>query len=387
MRKPAVIVGVKHWSFGFPYVIASDFLTGFRARGIAAFHAPIAGRGTFYEDLSQSHRVLFTVLMNFTHESARLTWQGKVLTWQQDNPYVMMDRVRSAYPDQHWLCADRDGVENAAFYFGARHPAMHLPHWATRFDGDAGPMPDSRRDWERQRPFDLLFVGSIREQEIDETRRRIDAAPPPVRVFARRLLERIHSHPRDTVTQSAFALEAELGLDLSRSNFTAFRQILGQVDFLVRAINRVELFKRLKGLRITVVSNDVSTIERYAGPVQTISPSDFVTGLVAMKQAKLMINNLPIYRYGATERLFNAQYRGAAVLSERNAYLEETFGDGAGIFLYDPERPDGIGDRIAAILADRDTLFAVAREGHRRTHAHHTIDNRVDAILQAHGTE
>ncbi|HYH23025.1 MAG TPA: glycosyltransferase [Azospirillum sp.] len=386
-KKTAVIVAIKNWSFGFPHIIASDFLSGFRAAGISAFYAPLAKVPGFYKDIEEDHHIAFTLLMNFTHESAKLPWGGKVLTWQQDNPYVMLDRVYSRYPDQHWLCADRDGVENAAFYFGAQHPAMHLPHWATRFDADVGAQTESRSRWEEHRPLDFVFIGSIREEEVEKTRRSIDGLSEPLRTFSHRLLEGIYSRPRDTVSTIAFDLEREMGIELSKRRFDVFRRILLQVDFLVRALNRLELFKRLRGLRIAVVSNDTATVEKYVGPVTKLSPSDFLTGLVAMKQAKLILNNLPIYRYGATERLFNAQYRGAAVLSERNAFLEERFGEGQGIFLYDPENLDGIKDRIAAILADRQALFEVAREGHRRTCAEHTIDNRVQSILRAHAAE
>jgi len=231
--------------------------------------------------------------------------KGKTLSWQADNPYVTANRISGGDDNQHWLCADAHAIDHAPYYYGDCASVRHLPHWATDFGLSAeeeDPMPFE------ERPFDILFIGSIDAAATEDCEKRIEEAPEKVRAFATSLLERMRSKPCNSLTHEALSNEDGFGLEFARHARENFCKVLMCVDLIIRSQRRMDLLRALRGLRIAVVSNDYGTFEQYLGDgLIKVGPGDFLTGLQAMRDAKIVSNNLPLYRQGATERAFNAQ--------------------------------------------------------------------------------
>ena len=122
---------------------------------------------------------------------------------------------------------------------------------------------------------------------------------------------------------------------------------------MIRMNTRIKIFEALRGVKLTIVANDFSVIEKFDEKnFSFVQKSDFVTGLSAMCQSRLILNNLPNYRDGVTERLFNAQYRGCAVLTESNRFIRNNFDDGDELFSFGPNSLTDLKDIIEAIQTD-----------------------------------
>ncbi|MBT5264331.1 MAG: glycosyltransferase family 1 protein [Rhodospirillaceae bacterium] len=387
MKKNAIIIGIKNWDFGFPYSVSFDFRNEFRAKGIEVLEPGQYVNRDFYETVSENYNILFTLTMNQTFESSNYPWRGKFITWQQDNAFRTTGRFVSNYSDQHWLCADGDGVAHAKLWLNASNPTYHLPHWATKLDGEVRGPNDHGRSFDL-RPHDILFVGNVNEDEHRRLSNALNSLKEPYRTFANKVAQRLRDDNTVSLTRIALETEVEMGNEFSETSFGEFQQILSLLDAQFRIEKRIQCFDALRDIPITVVSNDLKTIENHSSEkITSFSNNDFATGLYMMRNAKLLINHLPNYQAGATERLFNAQFRGAAVLSEQNEFLNNQFIDREDIFLFNSNDPVNLRDCVLEIKDSPATLRRVAAAGQAKTTALHTASQRVAKIVELHAPE
>lgn len=373
---------------GFPFIVSHDFRTGLERVGISVLGPTIP---EYERSIEAQDSVRFRLLMNKTVGSVEHLQRVRTLSWMQDNPFQIGSRGECNDPDQYFLFADADHISEAEYWFDAVNPGIHVPHWATTIT----PTVTDREFIEKtfpDRPIELLFVGSVNLEQLQEHLMKLNALPSHLLDLAKGTLDLIRSGDTRSVTGIGMAVDDSLSLGIHASDRKVFREILRLVDTFVRMENRVNLFRALNGMDITVVSSQFGAVSSLVGPKakQMVAhgasrQSDpFFLGLYAMCHAKLTINNLPNYRNGVTERFFNAQIRGSAVLSEKNSYLENNFTDDKDVFLYDPYNLTDIKERVRHILNDRDKLKEVALNGFDKTYSQHLIDNRLDLILSPH---
>ncbi|WP_323798114.1 glycosyltransferase [Nisaea sp.] len=376
-----------HALSGFPSVVAQDFWSGLERAGINVIGKTLP---EYERNIGFKEMIRFRLLMNMTMDTLKHFQRVKTLSWMQDNPFMVGDRGVCSDPDQYFLCADADHISEVNYWFDAVNPAIHVPHWATMMT----PAIMDREFIEKtfsDRPIELLFVGSVDLEELKKDLKKLNALPSHLLDLATGTLDLMRSGDTRSVTRIGMAVDDSLGIGLYSDDRKIFREIMTRVDAFVRGENRVNLFRALNGIDIKVVSPHREAISSLAGRgVKQLKDSNFrgsdpfILGLYAMCHAKLMINNLPNYRNGVTERFFNAQARGAAVLSEKNSYLENNFTDNEDVFLYDPYNLSDIKERVRYILSDQEKLKEVALSGFDKTHSQHLIGNRLDLILSKH---
>lgn len=382
-----ILVDVRNINFGFPYLINSDFKTGFGQAGYETYNN-LSESDEQALQIDRADGVRFRICMNNSLDSIGKTARLKTVSWLQDNHFQVAHRVECEDPRQFFLCADRDQVDEVPYYLGAVNEAAHLPHWATEF----GPLPHNREFIEStfdDRGCDLVFVGSCDGALWNKAINDLNRLKPEYQALAKGVIDTVRSGDARSIGKIADSVDESLGLSLKQEDKRAFCSILTLADDFIRLDNRVRLFKALSGIRIMVVSPHAQEIAKIAGDgIHPFGPDqgsdDIVSGLFAMCQSKLMINNLPNYRGGVTERFFNAQLRGCAVFSERNAFLEEEFEEEREVFLYDPYDLTDVKDRVLEILKNREKLKEVALAGYDKTRANHLVANRVKRILELH---
>jgi len=342
-------------------------------------------------DIFKDNDVIFTILMNYSRDglckyNPHVELPGKVVSWQQDNPYVVSDRVAGNYSSQHWLCADAAVIPHAKLYYGDFASIDHLPHWATDFGvstTERDVVPHSKR------PIDLLFVGSIDEDSLAQAKAALVNNPEPFRRFTQNLLQRIWENPEVSIVDEALHVQSDIGEDLLARDKEAVFKCFHIVDTIVRQERRVNLLKALKharNLRIVVVSNAPGPFKRYLADNHTfLGGGDCLTGIKAMEASKIVLNDVPLYTKGVTERLFNAQLRGAAVLSQTNVFLRTEFQDNESILLYRPQDDlSYLPEKLQDLVSDPQ-LEGVADAGTEITKTKHMARNRVDSLLALHG--
>jgi hypothetical protein len=215
--------------------------------------------------------------------------------------------------------------------------------------------------------------------------RFIEDTNEATRKFAFNLLDMAMRQPVGPLTKHALEIAGGVGRDLAASDPVAFCRVQAAVDIIIRARRRTELLVALRGLRVAVVSRSFSAFEDILGEnLIKIGPGDFAMGLRAMENAKVVLNTLPNYGGGVTERFFNAQLRGAAVLSESNRFLRRAFRENEEVLLYDPrtDLPD-LADRLHAVLSGP-AIEELAMAGRNVTRANHLAIHRVEKLLELH---
>ena len=390
MRKN-VLFGWSNPRFGFPYIFYQDLSQAFSEFGIGTSQFPVARTDDLLDELKRRHGIFCTFLINFSAAKHAEFASGhgifeRNLCWQQDNPYIMPQRVYSNVKNQQWLCADSGVLPHSELFYGKGQKAVHFPHWATYFSLDRYSVEEVAFE---SRPFDVLFVGSINEALMVKAYDSIKDLPAPWADFTTALLGRVLENSTLSIYDHALQVQAEFSLELDRVN--RFREFINWciglqiVDSIVRQKRRIEFFEKLElseKIRLAVASSSIDVIKKYYGGKFTSIPNpDVVTGLRMMENSRIVINNLPMYTGGATERLFNAQLRGAAVLSESNDFLKREFDDDRSIFLYLPESDlDQLSSRIEDVLASAE-LKQVAERGRLHTENNHTARNRVQFLV------
>lgn len=387
MNDKAVLMGHRAIKPRFPWVIHDDLKRALIERGVRVVDFPSDRDPRAVAEIYRAQDIAFTFLMNYSaagacEEHPYPPVVGKVVSWQQDNPFHVANRIGKAHADQHWLCADEEGLVYANAYYGNPASVAHFPHWATDLELDPRAVEEKRF---KDRSYDILFVGSVDLKQITMAERFIEDAPNQTRLFATALMEVALAKPVGPLTKHALKIRDGVGGEMAVNDPVNFCRVQAAVDIIIRARRRIELLRALRGLRVTVISRSFRAFEEVLGDdLVKIGPGDFETGLRAMENAKVVLNTLPNYGGGVTERFFNAQLRGAAVMSEANGYLRRAFRENENVLLYDPrtDLPD-LAERLRAVLADQSTED-LASAGRQETRTNHLARHRVDKLLELH---
>lgn len=387
MEEKAVLMGHRASKSGFPWVVHGDIKRALLQRDVRVVDFPSDLDPSAVAEIYRTENIAFTFLMNYSaagarHELPHPPIAGKVVSWQQDNPFHVANRVGQAHAEQHWLCADEEAITFGNAYYGNPSSMAHFPHWAT--DLEISPRQIIEKPFE-DRPHDILFVGYIDLGQKTMAERFIEESPETIRRYAKNLLDVVMEAPAGPLTKHALEIQGGVGREFAVSDPVAFCRVQAAADIIIRARRRTDLLRALHGLRVAVVSRSFSAFEEILGDkLIKIEPGDFATGLRAMENAKVVLNTLPNYGGGVTERFFNAQLRGAAVLSESNGFLRRAFRENENVFLYDPrtDLPD-LADRLRAILSDPYTE-ELAMAGCQVTRHNHLARHRVEKLLELH---
>jgi hypothetical protein len=95
--------------------------------------------------------------------------------------------------------------------------------------------------------------------------------------------------------------------------------------------------------------------------------------------AKFAINVTPTYTTCVTERVSNAMLLGACVISDKNSYLAERFGEGREILFMDDCDPTGLAPYFRERL---DEAQAIADAGRRKALTEFATGNLADDLLE-----
>jgi hypothetical protein len=387
MTEQAVLIGHRASEPGFPWVVHGDIKKALLQRGVRVVDFPSDRDPRAVTEIYRTEKIAFTFLMNFSAAGARGEHPhppiaGKVVSWQQDNPFHVANRIGQAHAEQHWLCADEGALAYAHAYYGNPSSVAHFPHWATDIEMSARDVIEKPF---KDRLHDILFVGSIDLNQKAMAERYIEESPETTRRYATNLLDVAMEEPVGPLTKHALEIQGGVGREFAASDPVVFCRVQAAVDIIIRARRRIELLQALRGLRVAVVSRSYLAFEEILGDnLIKIGPADFSTGLHAMENAKVVLNTLPNYGGGVTERFFNAQLRGAAVLSEGNGYLRRAFRENEEVLLYDPRSDlQDLADRLYAVLSDPSTE-ELAMAGRRVTQANHLARHRLEKLLELH---
>lgn len=297
-----------------------------------------------------------------------------------DHPLTYLRRLLDAPANTVWLVHDET-------YAGFIEKDLMLPGrcFAVPVGGPVGgPIAPSNSEGPaalpvRERPIAILFPGSGYSSTTREPP-WTSAAPAERKVMDACFDLALHDtmRPLHEVMRSVLRL---YGVDPMewRADWAAHAFTL--LDNQLRVERRVAVVKALLRLPVQVYGHGWDHLESRPGGARFHAPASFRDIQARMAESRIVLNVLPCVVAAPHDRIFYSTMAGAVCATDRNRWIDRHYAD-TELCLYDLP-PDGLADRLVALLADGDRLEALAQAGRARTASAHTWLSRVDAILSA----
>lgn len=314
-----------------------------------------------------------------------------VFAMLQDHPFsrFMWPRIEGASATTHFVAPTPEFAEEARFI----NPRLSHFHRVAAVVTEAPPAAGEARPL-AERPLDVFMSCGFNATTptVEELRKRYARARSPMV----KVIDEVYETGRTLRDGSLLSLfldsfQRNLGkpLTLNRpmsKNDLAAMLVLSCIDLRIRLDRRL---KTLAGLaRLDPALRMVVTLEpknRSKMPDLERRPNiELVGGVEAARarrlslDAKFAINVTPTYTTCVTERVSNAMLLGACVISDKNSYLAERFGEGREILFMDDCDPSGLQPYFHERL---DEAQAIAEAGRQKALTEFDVGNLADDLI------
>lgn len=294
-----------------------------------------------------------------------------------DQPAVHAERLR-ALPRNHLTT-----------YMDRRHAAYleeALPGARLAFLPHGGPPPRPDAPSMDERDIPVLMVGNL-HAPMDLAGALAQTLERPRDGSLEQTAERMVARCVESLEDPFAAAMAELAAmatppDPRQLRMAAERLTPGLVGHASNE-HRLRLLAALGETPVMVVGRAEAgvSLPRAGASVRFTGPLSFSEVLELMRRARIVINVTPTLSHGAHERVFYGLAAGAAVLTLRSAFLEETFHDGRDILFHDAGGA-GLTARLGTVLSDTEALSALVAAGREVLTAHHTWSSRARVLKE-----
>lgn len=284
-----------------------------------------------------------------------------------DHPMYYFDTLDHAPAYGIVVCADKYHTDYVKRFYPTVRKSVFLP--------TAG---ECLKPYEDLKPFtgrsiDVLFIGSYKYHDDVS----YDA-------FAKQLENELTSHPyktfEDTVTDC-------LAYDQQNLSAEEIKMLIQQYRFI--DVNTTALFRRkiietlvTAGIPVTVYGNGWEALEISNHPnfiyKGLINPSD---GIRLMEDSKIVLNHMAWFKYGASERIFEAMLQGAVSLTDESEYLQVHFKDSENIKFFQLNRLEQLPQIVYTLLSDVQLSESIIRNGYQLAARSHTWTIRLQELL------
>lgn len=294
-------------------------------------------------------------------------WQIPCYNILVDHPMYYFDTLDNAPDNGTVVCADRYHVDYVNRFYPSVSRSLFLP--------TAG---ECMKSFEALKPFplrsiDILFIGSYKFH--DDV--RYDA-------FARQLENELISRPNQTFENAVIACLKESGKTLTEEELKLWIQKYRFIDVNTTAVFRLKILQTLidAGFTVTVYGNGWESLE------VAHRPNFIYRGLVAPKQgiqlmeeSKIVLNHMAWFKYGASERIFEAMLAGAISVTDDSEYLREHFKNTENIMFFSLSHLEELPNLVHTLLSDPALYESIRRNAYDRAAQEHTWINRVQELL------
>lgn len=287
--------------------------------------------------------------------------KGPKLQFWFDDPLYYNTMFRDQPEDYYVLCQD----ENYAKWIREHCRTQN----AIQFPPAGSPLHDTWEEVSRDRPYDLIFIGSYFSDDISGLNER-------ERDFYRFMLE----HPGLTFEEGVAALNG----GTENGSAEEMDSLKKACDLVIGHFRRRIIDEILDaGYDIHVYGESWNYYqEKGLGKLirhPSVTPQEALTEL---SRAKIGLNVMSWHKAGMTERVANILLSGAVCLSEDTSYLREHFTDGKDILTFTLDRLEEIPDKIARTLGNEEYRLGVAKRAYEKAMKEHTWRVRAEEVLQ-----
>lgn len=294
-------------------------------------------------------------------------WQVPCFNIIVDHPMYYFDTLDNAPACGTVVCADKYHTDYIKRFYPSVRRTVFLPTAGEclKAYGDLKPFDE--------RPIDVLFIGSYKYHADVE----YDA-------FARQLEAELLRHPAKTFEQAVTDCLEDWQQTLTEESLKALIQQYRFIDVNTTALFRYQIIHTLvnAGIRVTVYGNGWDTLDVFHHPnflyQGLIAPAE---GIRLMEQSKIVLNHMAWFKYGASERIFEAMLQGAVSLTDESKYLKEHFKDSENIKFFNLNRLEELPQIVYALLSDTRLSESIIENGYRLAAQSHTWTDRLQELL------
>lgn len=280
-----------------------------------------------------------------------------------DHPYALVEQIADAPADAVLGCVDRSHLPFLEA-MGDRHQGLFLPHGGPTPAPDPPPM--ERRD------IELLFAGRLETSpRLSDLVQGLASNPEPVR---RIVAETAEAAADGSVLFDAFAEACRRrSLDPADFDSAGIAAALHAASAFAEAYNRHKVLTGLGSLAVHIVG---TVADGFFAPVpenlRFHGPRPFAEVRALMGRARIVLNSVTVFPDGSHERVWYGMAAGAAVLTDRGAFVAADFADRHSILFW-PKPAAAVAD----LLGDTGRLQAIADAARPIYAARHTWRSRA----------
>lgn len=278
-----------------------------------------------------------------------------------DHPMYYADSLDCAPASTTVLCADKAHCSYVKRFYPQVAKTLFLP------TGGASPSAFPTPSWEA-RPIDILFIGSYKcntDYPYDE----LDSF----------VMTYLPNHT-DCPFESAVELYVKTQMGLSDIPDDSLKEIIESHRFTetnLTALYRKTIIEDIvtSGISIHVYGQgwEQSGLTQYPNFLLH-EPVSFAEGIRLMSQAKILLNHMAWFKYGSSERIFNAMSQGALCVTDSSFYLENDamLHNGKNCFLYPLSQVSDhyVSKLLSRLLSSPETSASIASKGLEKAREH-----------------
>ncbi len=270
-----------------------------------------------------------------------------VYGWIFDHPICHGQRLELPKSERvHVMCVDQKHVLMVEQYYPNIKHVHFMPHRG--FLTNVMNIP-----WQ-YRKIEVLFAG--RYVDYMETLNSVEKInqTPSYKAIQDNLMKRMLDYPEDTYEESVRYCVKHSDLD-SDENSVVWLEIMYHVYRASYEKFRQDMIAALleRGQKVTVCGRGWEKFQTPHRDLLTVlDDREYMIEDVVelMKNSKVVLNTVPVFRAGAHERIFTAMLSGAVCATDENEYLHEIFSQDE-ILFYSVKEPDKLAEKIQYILS------------------------------------
>lgn len=290
-----------------------------------------------------------------------------------DHPLYHHDMLKHKLKDFHVICLD----ENHKAYIEANYPHIASVHVLPMTGEDMAPGTAGYPE----KAIDLLFSGSYTPpKEVDAA---IKDIPDFMGEITRNLIRKMKNDTSLTQERALSSMLPDLD-EIVEELFPLHMQACFLADSYIRAWRREELLTALaeNGVSLTLCGNGwrKSPLADFAN-VSILDDIDFKDTFSCFRRAKITLNIMPEFKFGAHDRVYSAMLNHSLCLTDPSLMLEEQFEDKKELVFYPADKPDLLCETVKELLDDPEKIKEITENGYRKARTSHTWQNRGNAFL------
>ncbi len=297
-------------------------------------------------------------------------------TFLVDHPFHHNSRLKQINDNVMVSCIDRRHVEYIDRYYKNIPWTCFMPHGG--ITGEA-----FHRIPYTERKYGVILMGSL--GNIDEINSRIKMIESELEEIAVPVIEGALKDLSSDLEHLVYDRMSEIGIPCDDATFTDIMEFLNPIDTLRRYHKRSMLVDSLaeQGIPIDIWGNgwDGFKSDKYSGLINVHDNVSYNEAKLIMRDARIILSDLPLFHDGSHERVFAAMQSGAISVSDRSIYLEECFTDGENIIFYEAGEVEELASRIRDILSDPSGAQKIINSADMLADDH-TWQSRAAAILE-----